>query len=51
MTRNERELSKIILESQNIEETLLLAIKVFSAFVEQGEAYQELPAVDQEVSS
>ena len=51
MTKNDLALSKIILESENIEETLMLAIRVFSAYVERGEAYQGLRAEDQEVSS
>ena len=51
MNKFDRELAEIILNSENMEETLFLALKVFSAYVEQGEAYQVLPAEDQEVSS
>ena len=51
MNKFDRELAEIILNSENMEETLFLALKVFSAFAAQGEAYPELQAEDQEVSS
>lgn len=44
MTKNEIEMIDIIRENDNSEQGLLIAIKVFSAFLEQLEATQELQA-------
>ena len=51
MTKNEYELFDILRESDNTEQTLLTAISVFSAFVEQLEADQVLQPDDLQVSS
>ena len=51
MTKNEIEMINIIRENDNLEQGLLIAIKVFSAFVEQLEANQELRLDDLQVSS
>ena len=42
MSYNEMELINIIRENDNPEQTLITAVKVFSAFLEQLEAVQEL---------
>lgn len=44
MSKNEMELINIICENDNSEQTLLTAIKVFSAFLEQLEATPTLQA-------
>lgn len=51
MTKNEYELFDIIRESEEPELSVLTAIKVFSAFVKQLEADQELLPDDLPVSS
>lgn len=51
MTKNEYELFDILRESDNTDEALLTAIKVFSAFVEQLEAAPVLQPDDLPVSS
>ena len=51
MTNNEKEMINIIRENDNLEQGLLIAIKVFSAFVEQLEANQVLQLDDLQVSS
>ena len=38
MTKHEKELTKLICENDNPEQAVLVAIKVFSAFLEQLEA-------------
>lgn len=44
MTKNEKELMEIFRENDNSEQTVLTAIKVFSAFLEQLEVAQVLQA-------
>ena len=51
MTKHEYELFDILRESDNTEETLLTAISVFSAFLEQLEAVPVLQPDDLLVSS
>lgn len=51
MTNNEKEMINIIRENDNLEQGLLIAIKVFSAFVEQLEATPALQFDDLRVSS
>lgn len=51
MTKNEYELFDIIRESEEPELSVLTAIKVFSAFVKQLEADQELQSDGLPVSS
>lgn len=51
MTNNEIEMINIIRENDNLEQGLLIAIKVFSAFVEQLEATPVLRLDDLQVSS
>lgn len=51
MTKNEIEMINMIRENDNLEQGLLIAIKVFSAFVEQLEANQELRLDDLQESS
>ena len=51
MTKNEYELFDILRENDNSELTLLTAIRVFSAFVEQLEAAPMLQPDDLRVSS
>ena len=51
MTKNEYELFDILRESDNTEETLLTAIKIFSEFAEQLEAVPTLQVADLRVSS
>lgn len=51
MSKNEIEMINIIRENDNLEQGLLIAIKVFSAFVEQLEANQVLQPDDLQVSS
>lgn len=45
MTRNEKELIALIRENDKPENAVLTAIEVFTAFLMQLEADQELPAV------
>lgn len=51
MTKNEIEMINIIRENDNSEQGLLIAIKVFSAFVEQLEANRVPRLDDLQVSS
>lgn len=51
MSNNEIEMINIIRENDNLEQSLLIAIKVFSAFVEQLEANQVLRLDDLQESS
>ena len=51
MSNNEIELINIIRENDNPEQTLLTAVKIFSAFVEQLEANPMLHLVDLQESS
>ena len=51
MSNNEIEMINIIRENDNSEQALLIAIKVFSAFVEQLEANPMLRLDDLQVSS
>ncbi len=51
MTNNEIEMINIIRENDNLEQGLLIAIKVFSAFLEQLEAAPMLQVDDLQVSS
>ena len=51
MTNNEKEMINIIRENDNLEQGVLIAIKVFSAFVEQLEATPALQFDDLRVSS
>ena len=51
MTNNEIEIINIIRENDNLEQGLLIAIKVFSAFLEQLEADPMLQVGDLQVSS
>ena len=48
---HEEELFKIIGESDDPEQAVMTAIKVFSAFLEQLSVDQEPPAVDLQVSA
>lgn len=41
MTTNDKRLYNILCESENLEDALLLAIKIFSAFAEQPQEAQE----------
>ena len=50
MTKHEKELTKLICENDNPEQAVLVAIKVFSAFLEQLEADPVLQAVGQQES-
>lgn len=51
MTNNEIAMIDIIRENDNLEQGLLIAIKVFSAFLEQLEAAPMLQVDDLQVSS
>ena len=51
MSNNEIEMINIIRENDNPEQSLLIAIKVFSAFLEQLEANPMLRLDDLQVSS
>jgi hypothetical protein len=51
MSNNEIEMINIIRENDNLEQGLLTAIKVFSAFLEQLEATPVLQVDDLRVSS
>lgn len=51
MTKNELELFDIICGSEEPEQSVLMAIRVFSAFVKQHEASRVLPPDGLEVSS
>ena len=51
MSNNEIEMINMIRENDNPEQSLLIAVKVFSAFVEQLEANQVLRLDDLQVSS
>lgn len=51
MTKNEIEMINMIRENDKPEQSLLIAIKVFSAFVEQLEANPMLRLDDLQVSS
>ena len=51
MSNNEIEMINIIRENDNLEQALLIAVKVFSAFVEQLEANPVPRLADLQVSS
>lgn len=51
MSNKEIEMINMIRENDNLEQSLLIAIKVFSAFVEQLEANPMLRLDDLQVSS
>ena len=51
MTNNEMKLYEILRGADNLEEALLIAIKIFSAYAAQPEEAQGLPPADLRESS
>lgn len=51
MTKNENKLCDILRGSENLEESLLLALKIFSAYAAQPEEARGLPPADLRESS
>lgn len=51
MTKNENKLCDILRGSENLEDALLLALKIFSAYAAQPEEARGLPPADLRESS